>query len=113
MERISKPQIVSFLRLSDRKHWLHPRIRYASIRSKPQLLLDLRKHFRTRTVKAGTRLLFLPRRHLPGVPKIEFCFDQKSFLFDGKPTECPKRPRDRVRFQISQEPVTICFPIFP
>ena len=94
MDRISKPHLVNFLRISDRSHWLHPRIRYASIRSKPQLLRDLRKHFRTRLSPPrpghlGT-LRFLPVRPLPCVPRIEYCFQTRQFLFDGKPP--PARP---------------------
>ena len=41
MERISKPHIVDLLRVFDRKRWIQPRIRYASVRSKPELIKDL------------------------------------------------------------------------
>ena len=110
MDRISKPHLVDFLRLSDRKHWLHPRIRYASIRSKPQLLADLRKFFRTRHVKHRSHLLFVPLRVLPAVPRIEYCFAKKQFLFDGNPIDVPKRSKARVPFRILREPVTLTFP---
>ena len=110
MDRISKPHLVDFLRLSDRKHWLHPRIRYASIRSKPQLLADLRKFFRTRHVKHRSHLLFVPLRVLPAVPRIEYCFAKKQFLFDGNPIDVPKRSKARVPFRILRGPVTLTFP---
>jgi len=113
MDRISKPHLVNFLRMSDKSHWLHPRIRYASIRSKPQLLQDLRKHFRTRLQPdplgggEGT-LRFLPVRPLPCVPKIEYSFRERCFLFDGKPREKPDD--DRVcAFRIVKGPVTLVF----
>ena len=89
MEKISKPHIVEFLRLCDRNHWLHPRIRYASIRSKPQLLSDVKKHYRSR--RKGTLLLFHPTHHLPAVPKISYDFARKRFLYDGKPIALPIR----------------------
>ncbi len=108
MERISKPHIVDFLRLCDRKHWLHPRVRYASIRSKPQLLCDLCKHFRTRRAKQS--LLFLPLRPLPGVPRIEYSFPKKAFLLDNQPIDVPKRSKEALRFRYSPGPVTVTFP---
>ena len=48
MQRISKPDLVAFLRIRDHRRWLCPRIRYASIRSKPELLADLRRFFLVR-----------------------------------------------------------------
>ena len=110
MERISNPHVVDFLRLSDRTHWLHPRIKYASIRSKPQLLEDLQRHFRTRHTKNRSRLLFLPLRSLPTVPRIEYCFLKKLFLFDGTPIDVPKKSKLRVPFRIVKGPVVVSFP---
>ena len=40
MDQISKPHIVSFLRMVDRHKWIRPRIRFASVRSKPELITD-------------------------------------------------------------------------
>ena len=108
MEKISKPHVVEFLRLCDRNHWLHPRIRYASIRSKPQLLADVKKHFRAR--RRGSRLLFLPIRRLPAVPKISYDFEQKQFLYGGKPIALPIRNLEQTRFHIVRGPVTVTFP---
>ncbi len=108
MEKISKPHIVEFLRMCDRKHWLHPRIRYASIRSKPQLLADLKKHYRVR--RKGKLLLFLPVLPLPVVPKIGYDFERKQFLYDGKPTSLPIRGQESTRFQVVKGPVTLVWP---
>jgi len=108
MEKISKPHIVEFLRLCDRNHWLHPRIRYASIRSKPQLLSDVRKHFRSR--RKARLLLFHPVHHLPTVPKISYDFDRKRFLYDGKPIVLPPRSQEQTRFHIVRGPVVVAFP---
>ena len=110
MEKISKPHIVEFLRLCDRNHWLHPRIRYASIRSKPQLLADVKRHFRAR--RRGKLLLFHPLRRLPTVPKISYDFDRKRFLYDGKPIALPTPNQEADRFRIAQGPVTVSFPPF-
>ena len=108
MEKISKPHIVEFLRLCDRNHWLHPRIRYASIRSKPQLLADIKKHFRAR--RKGTLLLFHQTHRLPTVPKISYHFVQKRFLYDGKPIALPTRCQEQTRFHIVRAPVVVVFP---
>ena len=108
MEKISKPHIVEFLRMCDRKHWLHPRIRYASIRSKPQLLADLKKHYRGR--RKGKLLLFRPIHHLPLVPKISYDFGKKQFLYDGVPNALPIRGQEPTRFHIVRGPVTLTWP---
>ena len=111
MEKISKPHIVEFLRLCDRKQWLHPRIRYASIRSKPQLLADLKKHYRCR--RKGTLLLFRPLHPLPLVPRISYDFEKKQFLYDGKPTSLPTRGQEPTQFRIVREQVTLTWPQLP
>ena len=46
MNQISKPHIVDLIRIFDKNRYINPRIRYASVRSKPELLNDLRMHFR-------------------------------------------------------------------
>ena len=47
MNQISKPHIVDLLRIFDKNRMISPRIRYASVRSKPELLKDLAHHFDT------------------------------------------------------------------
>ena len=109
MEQISKPELVDFLRISDRKRWCFPRIRYASIRSKPTLLKDMRHHFRERW--EGKQLLtFLPKNSLlTHVPRIQYNFAKKCFLFDGKHIDVPRASRERLKFSVSKVPVTLVF----
>ena len=45
MNAISKPHLVDLLRIFDKKRYITPRIRYASVRSKPELIGDLARHF--------------------------------------------------------------------
>ena len=107
MDRICKPHIVDLLRISDQRRWLWPRIRYASIRSKPTLLEDLRLHFREKVV-AGILELF-PRNPRLKLPRIQYHYRTKRFLFDGKPIDVPKVSRGRILFAISSKPVTLTF----
>ena len=41
MNAICKPHIVDLLRIFDKRRMVTPRIRYASVRSKPELIADL------------------------------------------------------------------------
>ena len=108
MNRISKPDLVDLLRISDRRRWLHPRIRYASIRSKPDLLKDLRKHFRE--VLPPDRPNILQFQHaLRHVPVIEYDLQKKCFLFDGTLVDAPKTSREKPTFVIRKEKVTLTF----
>ena len=108
MDKICKPHIVDLLRISDQKRWLWPRIRYASIRSKPTLLQDLRAHFREEL--RGRVLHLVPRvSHLVQIPEIAYDFGRKKFLFDGKPIDVPRMSRAKVRFSVTPGPVTLTF----
>ena len=40
LNKISKPHIVDLLRIFDKRKTISPRIRYASVRSKPELIKD-------------------------------------------------------------------------
>ena len=106
MQRISKPDLVDFLRISDHRRWLCPRIRYASIRSKPELLADLRHHFEEKL--AGHVLTFVPRNPRLQLPEIRYDLKKKTFLFDGKLVDVPKRSREKVRVSF-RGPVTLTF----
>ena len=108
MEKICKPHIVDLLRISDQRRWLWPRIRYASIRSKPTLLADLRDHFSE--LRLGHRLVLVPKNPtLAHIPKIEYDFRKKMFLFDGKNIDVPRLSRAKVQFQVTRVPVTLHF----
>ena len=111
MLQISKPHIVDLLRIFDKKRWLHPRILYASVRSKPELIKDLKNHFHT-YAQEGI-LHFKPRERLrkvlSHVPKIAYNFSKKRYFFDGEPFDVPLESRRKVKFSISRVPVTLRF----
>ena len=108
MQKISKPDLVDFLRISDHRRWLFPRIRYASIRSKPELLLDLRKHFAEKLRKNVLELLPRNPKVRARLPQIQYDFRAKTFLFDGKRVDVPSKSREKVRLTFSG-PVTMTF----
>ena len=105
LENISKPKIVDFLRVCDRKGWVYPRIRYASVRSKPTLLKDIRCHFQE--FPLGGRLELRALRERVRLPRIEYDFERKAFLFDGVTIDLPKA--GKVEFRIERGPVTVRF----
>ena len=94
MQSISKPHIVDLLRIFDKNRWIIPRIRYASVRSKPELIADLSEHFLTEITPGGT-LLFLPFGRLHGVPRIEYDLENRRYILDGEVVDVPKRSRQK------------------
>ena len=99
MEKISKPALVDLLRLADRQRWFTPRIRFASVRSKPQLIQDLRLRFRD--LRAGVFVLFRPLGRLPAhVPVIKYDTKRRTFLLNGERIDVPKVSRERPAFAI-------------
>ena len=108
MKNISKPHLVDLLRIFDLKRWIHPRIRYASIRSKPELLKDLRKHFRE-VLPPGRPHILQFQHSLRHVPEIEYDLKKKFFLFDGIRVDAPKTSRERPTFVIRKGQVTLTF----
>ena len=107
MQRISKPHIVDLLRIFDRNRWIRPRIRYASVRSKPELIADLRQHFIVREV--NDLLVFFQKKPLAGVPRIEYDISRRRYVLDGVPCDVPKESRKKPVFSISHVPVTLDF----
>ena len=112
MEQISKPHIVDLLRVFDRRRLVLPRIRYASVRSKPELIKDLKQYFFTYEV--GNLLHFKLRacalpslRHLP---QISYDIEKRRYLFDGVHFDVQSESRKRVHFSISHVPVTLFLP---
>ena len=69
---ICKPLIVDLLRTFDKNRWLSPKIRYASVRSKDQLIKDLTKHFKFQ--KRKHILTFVPIHQQPRHPVIQLTF---------------------------------------
>ena len=111
MNAISKPHIVDLLRIFDRHRWFVPRIRYASVRSKPELIKDLAKYFFT--YERDDVLFFKLRGSLekshPHVPTISYDFSDRQYLFDTVPYDVPTESRKKVQFSISHVPVTMTF----
>ena len=109
MEQISKPHIVDLLRIFDKNKWIRPRIRYASVRSKPELISDLERHFEI--LQRGDILLFHPRRvsNWSSIPRIEYDLALKQYRLDGIHVNVPLESRTPPVFSISHEPVTLDF----
>ena len=110
MNAISKPHLVDLLRIFDKKRLLTPRIRYASVRSKPELIRDLDLHFFTYV--RGDVLHLQKRKHHLDIPEITYDLAAKCYLFDGQHVDVPRESREKIRFEISRVPVTIHFPCY-
>jgi len=107
MNQIAKPDIVNLLRVFDKNRWINPRIRYASIRSKPDLISDLRLYFQEE--KRGQTVHFHHKRELLGVPQISYDLKEKRFLFDGESIQVQVRSREKPTFSIRKGPVMVYF----
>ena len=106
MNHISKPHLVDLLRIFDKRKFFLPRIRYASVRSKPELLNDLKQYFGTRLTPDN--IFFLPLPSCPtGVPRIHYSRGDRKFYFDGKEIDAPAASRQVPRFEIQRGPVTL------
>ena len=108
---ISKPHLVDLLRIFDKNKWIIPRIRYASVRSKPELIADITTHFNVQQTKAEV-LMFFPKRDLPGVPKIAYDLPTRKYLLNDLVVDVPKESRKKPQFSISHVPVTLTFAEF-
>ena len=104
---ISKPLLVDLLRTFDHKKWLQPKIRYASVRSKSQLITDILKRF---TIERNRYLLiFVPKFPHPIHPKITYDLKKKTYLFDGKPLDIPAYSRCRGSCRFVRGPWRVYF----
>ncbi len=111
MNHISKPHLVDLLRIFDRRKFFVPRIRYASVRSKPELLKDLHRHFGTRLTK--TNVEFLPKSSVSStVPIIRYHLTTRKYYFDEEVVDPPTHCRHLPSFQILKTPVTLYFDKF-
>ena len=110
MEQISKPHIVDLLRIFDKRRYLTPRIRYASVRSKPMLIKDLKEHFFT--YERGDMLHIKKRDGVYHVPDIQYDFERRRYLFDGVPLDVSAESRKKAVFSIRHEPVTLTWDEF-
>ena len=108
MNSISKPHLVDLLRIFDKQRMFTPRIRYASVRSKPELLQDLAMHFTA--IKTNDVIQFEPVRPIPGLPAIQYHLKRKKFYFDSQSVDVPTESRKRPLFQVVQGPIELTFP---
>ena len=99
MKNLSKPQLVNLLRYLDKNKLLIPRIKYASFRSKVEMMVDLRKHFYLREV--DHKVYFVPKRG-KGLPEIFWDCKKKEFSVDVS-------LNNEVGFSVSRTPVTVRF----
>ena len=76
MKAISKPHLVDLLRMFDQKKWITPRIRYASVRSKGELLEDLERHFKSFVY--GGVVTFVPKYRVDFLPKLEYNLKERA-----------------------------------
>ena len=104
---ISKPLLVDLLRTFDHKRWLQPKIRYASVRSKSQLITDIIKRFdieRKRNI-----LTFVPKFPHPIHPRITYDLRKKTYLFDEKALDIPNFSRAKGNCQFLPGPWRVFF----
>ena len=107
---LNKPRIVDFLRLCDRNKWVHPRIRFASVRSKPELIEDIHHNF---DVTIDKHLVTItPRSSCRRVPVIQYDLEVRKYLVDGVYREFQKESRRKPEFQIRYKSTTIHFESF-
>ena len=105
--RISKPHIVDFLRQADKHRWVLPRIRYASIRSKPELCVDITKNF-VFTLADGL-ITFVPRFKVEHFPYLQYDLHKRSYLIDSEHQDFPRLSRQKPKFSMSHQAVTLIF----
>ena len=109
MNAISKPHLVDLLRIFDKRRYISPRIRYASVRSKPELIRDLCRHFEV--MQQNGIVTLRPLKTLCEVPLIRYHLKEKHYTFDGNPVDVPRQSREKILFRISHVPVTIHWPV--
>ena len=100
MEKISKPELTNFLRYLDKKKLLFPRIRYASVRSKSEILVDMKKQFHARVIM--NRIVFSPKRARV-FPEVYYDLTLKRFSVNLEGYA------DIPQFSIKRGPVTVTF----
>ena len=105
---ISKPHLVDLLRYFDRQMLLHPRIRYASVRSKPELIRDLLDHF---TVARHSDLVCLEprRRRCFQCPELAYHLPTRRWTLNGTAHDFPRETRARPAFRIVRRKVSLRF----
>ena len=108
LQRVCKPHIVDLLRHFDQNRYISPRIRYASVRSKPELIRDIARHFGAAI--RGTLVLLEGRFRLERrLPSFAYCTRSRTWLVDGEPKDFPHLTRERPRFAILRQQTLLQF----
>ena len=107
VQRICKPHLVDFLRMCDKNRWCCPRIRYASIRSKPELCRDLLNFFKFEKEEDSVRIV--PIRPIHGFPLLEYNLKSRCFSVDGELHDFPRMSREKPVFHLERKKVTLEF----
>ena len=108
LNKISKPHIVDLLRMFDKRKFVTPRIRYASVRSKPELIEDIERHFYC--AQKENHIYFervSPSRS--NCPSIVYDLEHKEYIFNGRVMDVPKESREVPKFQIFHGPFLVQF----
>jgi len=105
--RITKPNLVNFLRICDKERLTVQRIRYASIRSKGALIKDIMRYFYA--VQNDAILTIRSKEHNPRFVELEYCTERRSFLRQGQPFDCEIVSRKKPQYQIEHKRVTLNF----
>ena len=110
MNAISKPHLVDLLRIFDKRRMVTPRIRYASVRSKPELIADLSRHFAA--CKVRDIVVFKTTTSYLKLPEIRYHLKLKQYTFDGVLVDVPRESREPIKFEIRRGPFVISFEEF-
>jgi hypothetical protein len=108
-QRLTKPALVDLLRLCDNRRWVLPKIRYASIRAKGDLIKDLLHHFEF--VFAGGFVDIRPKHRIHKFPEsLKYHVKTRSFHLDHLPFDCAKISREKVPYTFRWVKTTLYFP---
>ena len=107
VQKLTKPSLVDMLRMCDKNRWCCPRIRYASIRSKPDLCADLLKFFTFDT--EGDFIQIRSLRELVNFPDLKYHLKSRRFWRNGEAFDAATVSRERPTFRFEKKRVTLHF----
>ena len=87
----------------------------ASVRSKPELIADLRRFFLVCEKKTNDAVILQfkvrAEHSLSHIPQISYDCLKRQYLFDSRPFDVPAESRRKPVFSISHDPVVMTFPL--
>jgi hypothetical protein len=107
VHKLTKPSLVDLLRMCDKNRWCCPRIRYASIRSKPELCRDLLKFFTFDN--DGEFIHILSIRALVNFPVLKYHLKGRRFWRNGQAFDAATVSRERPTFRYEKKTVVLHF----